>query len=120
MVRPQWAHPVGPRDRRRDGLHRIARDPCTKHALPAEETLFLDRPRTLSSRFVVTASPPMNAPSFPDPSAANAEALVARISRNVEQVMRGQHHTVRQLLAALAFTNNEHVTTMNRRLPRIR
>lgn len=44
----------------------------------------------------------MNAPSFPDLSAADAAALLARIAGNVEHVMHGQHATVRRLLAAFA------------------
>jgi MoxR-like ATPase len=44
----------------------------------------------------------VNAPSFPDLSARDAQALFERIAGNVEQVMRGQHETVRRLLAAFA------------------
>jgi DNA polymerase III delta prime subunit len=44
----------------------------------------------------------MNAPSFPELSARDAQALFERIAGNIEQVMRGQHETVRRLLAAFA------------------
>ena len=44
----------------------------------------------------------MNAPAFPELSALDAQALLARIAANIGQVMRGQHDTVRRLLAAFA------------------
>jgi MoxR-like ATPase len=44
----------------------------------------------------------MNAPSFPDLSARDAQAIFTRIADNIERVMRGQHETVRRLLAAFA------------------
>src|SRR5262245_12639938 len=44
----------------------------------------------------------MNAPSFPELSVRDAQALFGRIATNVEHVMRGQHEAVRRLLAAFA------------------
>jgi MoxR-like ATPase len=44
----------------------------------------------------------MNAPAFPELSARDARALFERVAGNIEQVMRGQHETVRRLLAAFA------------------
>jgi MoxR-like ATPase len=44
----------------------------------------------------------MNAPAFPDLSARDAQAIFERVAGNIEQVMHGQHETVRRLLAAFA------------------
>jgi MoxR-like ATPase len=49
----------------------------------------------------------VNAPTSFDLSARDAQALFARIADNVEHVMRGQHETVRRLLAA--FSAGGHV-----------